>query len=80
MSGDLAGSAPIAIVGPKTYYFDHDGRMRTGWVIMKDSSGQDQYYYFYPKTSENDSNYGHMAKSTTVLGGYTIAADGHWVH
>ena len=70
----------IAIVGPKTYYFDHDGRMRTGWVIMKDSSGQDQYYYFYPKTSENDSNYGHMAKSTTVLGGYTIAADGHWVH
>ena len=54
--------------------------MRTGWVIMKDSSGQDQYYYFYPKTSENDSNYGHMAKSTTVLGGYTIAADGHWVH
>ncbi len=70
----------IAIVGSKTYYFDHDGRMRTGWVIMKDSSGQDQYYYFYPKTSENDSNYGHMAKSTTVLGGYTIAADGHWVH
>ena len=70
----------IALVGPKTYYFDHDGRMRTGWVIMKDSSGQDQYYYFYPKTSENDSNYGHMAKSTTVLGGYTIAADGHWVH
>ena len=60
--------------------FNHDGRMRTGWVIMKDSSGQDQYYYFYPKTSENDSNYGHMAKSTTVLGGYTIAADGHWVH
>ena len=70
----------IAIVGPKTYYFDHDGRMRTGWVIMKDSSGQDQYYYFYPKTSENDSNYGHMAKSTTVLGVYTIAADGHCVH
>lgn len=70
----------IAIVGPKTYYFDHDGRMRTGWVIMKDSSNQNQYYYFYPKTSENDSNYGHMAKSTTVLGGYTIAADGHWVH
>lgn len=70
----------IALVGSKTYYFDHDGRMRTGWVIMKDSSGQDQYYYFYPKTSENDSNYGHMAKSTTVLGGYTIAADGHWVH
>lgn len=70
----------IANVGSKTYYFDHDGRMRTGWVIMKDSSNQDQYYYFYPKTSENDSNYGHMAKSTTVLGGYTIAADGHWVH
>ena len=70
----------IAIVGPKTYYFDHDGRMRTGWVIMKDSSNQDKYYYFYPKTSENDSNYGHMAKSTTVLGSYTIAADGHWVH
>ena len=70
----------IAIVGSKTYYFDHDGGMRTGWVIMKDSSGQDQYYYFYPKTSENDSNYGHMAKSTTVLGGYTIATDGHWVH
>ena len=70
----------IANVGPKTYYFDHDGRMRTGWVIMKDSSNQDQYYYFYPKTSENDSNYGHMAKSTPVLGGYTIAADGHWVH
>ena len=70
----------IAIVGSKTYYFDHDGRMRTGGVIMRDSSGQDQYYYFYPKTSENDSNYGHMAKSTTVLGGYTIAADGHWVH
>lgn len=70
----------IAIVGPKTYYFDHDGRMRTGWVIMKDNSNQDQYYYFYPKTSENDSDYGHMAKSTTVLGGYTIAADGHWVH
>ena len=70
----------IANVGAKTYYFDHDGRMRTGWVIMKDSSNQDQYYYFYPKSSENDSNYGHMAKSTTVLGGYTIAADGHWVH
>lgn len=70
----------IANVGSKTYYFDHDGRMRTGWVIMKDSSNQDQYYYFYPKTSDNDSNYGHMAKSTTVLGGYTIAADGHWVH
>ena len=67
-------------VGNKSYYFDQDGRMRTGWVIMKDANKQDQYYYFYPKSSENDTCFGHMAKSTTILGGYTIAADGHWVH
>ena len=69
-----------ATIGSKTYYFDRDGRMRTGWVILKDASNQDQYYYFYPQTSASDNNYGQMAVSTTVLGGYTIASDGHWVH
>ena len=69
-----------ATIGSKTYYFDHEGKMRTGWVLLKDASNQDQYYYFYPQTSASDNNYGQMAVSTTVLGGYTIASDGHWVH
>lgn len=67
-------------IGDKSYYFDQNGCMRTGWVILKDSNNQDQYYYFYPQTSQSDNNYGQMAKSTTVLGGYTLASDGHWVH
>ena len=70
----------LVTIGNKNYYFDKDGRMRTGWVILKDASNQDQYYYFYPQTSQSDNNYGQMAMGTTVLGGYTLAADGHWVH
>jgi len=67
-------------VGQKSYFFDIEGRMRTGWVIMKDSNGIEQYYFFYPQSSEHPTDYGYMAKSTTVLNGYTLAADGHWVH
>ncbi|WP_175494568.1 hypothetical protein [Oribacterium sp. WCC10] len=70
----------VVNIGEKSYFFDADGRMRTGWIIIRDQNGIDQYYYFYPKTTETGENYGHMAKSTTVLGGYTIAGDGHWVH
>ncbi len=67
-------------VGQKSYFFDIEGRMRTGWVIMKDSNGTEQYYFFYPQSSEHPTDYGYMAKGTTVLNGYTLAADGHWVH
>ncbi len=70
----------VVNIGDKSYYFDADGKMRTGWVIIKDADGIDQYYYFYPKTAENGNNYGHMAKGTTILDGFTIAADGHWIH
>lgn len=70
----------VVDIGNKSYFFDSDGRMRTGWVIIKDGNGIDQYYYFYPKTDANGNDYGYMAKSTTVLDGFTIAADGHWVH
>ncbi len=70
----------IVTVGDKSYFFDIDGRMRTGWVIIKDSDGIDQYYYFYTKSNEHPNDYGYMAKDTTILNGYTIADDGHWVH
>ena len=70
----------IVNIGDKSYFFDADGRMRTGWVIMKDNDGIDQYYYFYPMSDENDNDYGYMARNTTVLDGFTIADDGHWIH
>lgn len=70
----------IVNIGDKSYFFDADGRMRTGWVIIKDKDGIDQYYYFYPKNDKNDNNYGYMARNTTILDGFTIADDGHWIH
>lgn len=69
----------VVNIGDKSYYFDPEGKMRTGWVIIKDDSGTEQYYYFYPETAETGSNYGHMAKGTTILDGFTLAADGHWI-
>lgn len=70
----------LVSIGDKTYYFDPDGKMRTGWVVLKDNNNLDQYYYFYPETKETGNSYGHMAKGTTVLGMYTLAEDGRWLH
>lgn len=51
----------------KTYYFDSNGYMKTGWI-------QDNYYgtwhYFYPN--------GAMANNT-VIDGYQLDEDGTWI-
>lgn len=54
-------------INGKTYYFDSNGYMKTGWI-------QDKYYgtwrYFYPN--------GTMAYST-VIDGYELDQDGTWI-
>ncbi len=68
-----------ADIGGKTYYFDVNGVMKTGWITMTDTSNQPQYYYFYPQTESNGNNYGYLARSTSV-DGFQIDASGRWVH
>ena len=64
----------LITVGGQQYYLDHEGKMRTGWVLLNN-----KYYYFYPEAASGIPK-GSMARSTTLFGTYTIAADGHWVH
>ncbi|MCR5009209.1 MAG: hypothetical protein K6A76_11630, partial [Oribacterium sp.] len=70
----------LVTIGEKSYFFDAEGRMVTGWVMIKDGYENEQYYYFYPQKSASDNNYGQMARGTTVLGSYQLADDGHWIH
>lgn len=58
-------------IGNDYYYFDQNGAMRTGWVSVKDSSGVEQYYYFYED--------GRMARNTEVSG-FRLDGNGRWIH
>lgn len=72
--GDNEGimySSSISRIGNDDYYFDQNGAMRTGWMSVKDSAGNQQYYYFYED--------GRMARNTEISG-FHLDGSGRWVH
>ena len=52
------------------------GRMVTGWFWIKDADGVQRCYYFDPVADTGTR--GKMMKNT-VVEGYQIDANGHWV-
>ena len=59
------------VVGGKTYYFDADGRMVTGWKYLPAKSGKNNWYYFNPD--------GSMLTNSVTPDGSMVGADGKWI-